>query len=99
MAKKKQAQHHTRKKNGALAAMENNFEEKLMATIHSSKVNIEPLKKEPDTNAKRFVRSDEEEKKKSPEKRWQSRIPNLPRYRYRLYCRDWFRFHPKKKAI
>lgn len=69
MAKKKQAQHHTRKKNGALAAMENNFEEKLMATIHSSKVNIEPLKKEPDTNAKRFVRSDEEEKKKSPEKK------------------------------
>ena len=49
--------------------MENNFEEKLMATIHSSKVNIEPLKKEPDTNAKRFVRSDEEEKKKSPEKK------------------------------
>ena len=38
-------------------------------------------------------------KKEESGKRWQSRIPNLPRYRYRLYCRDWFRFHPKKKAI
>ena len=99
MAKKKQAQHHTRKKNGALAAMENNFDEKLMATVHSSKVNIEPLKKEPDTNAKRFIRSDEEEKEKSPEKKEEVKKKSSAQTRENQNQRQEISSRPKEEHI